>query len=55
MSYVLRWRGEMEKALDVVERVWLEGGNKEFVAGGDGITVADLQIACELEQPKLAG
>ncbi len=46
----------MEKSLDTLEKVWLDEGRKEFlVDGSDRVSVADLQIACELEQTKLAG
>ena len=36
----------------VFERVWLDGGKKNYVVG-DKISVADILAVCELEQPSL--
>ena len=41
--------------LDTIENVWLNGGKNKYIAGGDKISVADIQACCELEQPGAAG
>ena len=46
---------KMNKTLDDIEKKWLEGGKNKYIAGGDQISVADLQAICELEQPGIAG
>lgn len=43
----------MEKALDLLENVWLQDQSKDFLAT-KAISVADILAACELEQPRLA-
>lgn len=42
-------RMHMERNLDVVEEVWLEG--KDFLTG-NSLTVADVFAACEIEQTR---
>ena len=44
----------MEKVLDQIETIWLENGQKKYLAG-DKISVADIVACCELEQPSMAG
>ena len=44
----------MISCLDDFERVWLGGGEKNYVAG-EKISVADIMAVCELEQPTMAG
>jgi len=39
----------MERNLDVVEEVWLEG--KDFLTGS-ALSVADIFAACEIEQTR---
>lgn len=43
------FRMQMERNLDVVEEVWLEG--KDFLTGSS-LTVADIFAACEIEQTR---
>ena len=38
-----------------IENVFLEGGTKKYIVGGDKMSVADLFACCELEQPLMAG
>ncbi|EDX18466.1 GD17492 [Drosophila simulans] len=45
------FRMHMERNLDVVEEVWLEG--KDFLTGSS-LTVADIFAACEIEQTRMA-
>jgi len=45
---------DMEACLGTVEQVWLQGGNKKYIAG-DKISVADILACCEMEQPVMAG
>eukprot|EP00088_Acartia_fossae_P010719 TRINITY_DN1536_c0_g1_i10.p1 TRINITY_DN1536_c0_g1~~TRINITY_DN1536_c0_g1_i10.p1 ORF type:complete len:239 (-),score=55.43 TRINITY_DN1536_c0_g1_i10:4-720(-) len=45
----------MEKQLELVERIWLKNGEKDFIGGGKDVSVADLLAACEMEQPRMAG
>lgn len=48
----------MEKTLSDIERVWLEEGKRNYIAGPgpEGvISVADILACCELEQPSMAG
>lgn len=47
---VARFKKDMLKCLDQIEKVWLDHGKKAFIAG-DEISIADLLAACELEQP----
>ena len=49
---VARFHKEMEKCLDQIQTVWLDNGNKKFIAG-DQISVADLLACCEMEQPSM--
>lgn len=51
---VARFKKDMLKCLDQIEKVWLDHGKKAFIAG-DEISIADLLAACELEQPGVAG
>ena len=44
----------MVACLNDFERVWLAGGDKQYVVG-DKISVADILAVCELEQPSMAG
>jgi len=45
---------DMEICLGQVEKVWLQGGKKKYIAG-DQISVADIMACCEMEQPAMAG
>ncbi len=45
----------METALDLVEKVWLSEGRAKFINDAEEITLADLQLSCELEQLIVAG
>lgn len=45
----------MNKTLDEIEQIWLDNGKKNYIAGGDKISVADIVAVCELEQPLMAG
>lgn len=45
----------VNKTLDMIENIWLDGGKKKYIAGGDEISVADIMACCELEQPTIAG
>ena len=47
---VKRFHDEMEKCLETIQTIWLDGGKKKFI-NGDQISVADLLAVCELEQP----
>ena len=51
---VRNFQNGMEKALKDIEKVWLENGQKKYLAG-DKISVADIVALCELEQPSMAG
>ena len=43
------------KTLDAIEKIWLKDGKNKYIAGGDKISVADILVCCELEQPAMAG
>ena len=45
----------VKDTLDAIENIWLDGGKNKYIAGGDKISVADIQACCELEQPGAAG
>ena len=49
------FKKRMEQTLDEIETVWLDGGNKKFICGGDKPSAADIWACCELEQPSMAG
>jgi hypothetical protein len=55
MKEVEEWREKMNATLDVIERVWLDGGKNKYIAGGDKISVADLMAVAELDQPNMTG
>ena len=44
----------VNRTLDQIESIWLAGGKNKYVAG-DKISVADIMLCCELEQPGAAG
>ena len=44
----------VNRVLDQIETIWLEGGKKKFLCG-DQISVADVFACCEMEQPAIAG
>lgn len=44
----------MENTLNLLENVWLESSEKQFLTTKDEISFADILAACELEQPKMA-
>ena len=46
---------KVNKTLDDLEKIWLDGGKNKYIVGGNQISVADIQACCELEQPGLAG
>jgi glutathione S-transferase len=52
-SQISMFQHQMEKTLDVLETIWLESSQKDFLATNE-ISFADILAACELEQPKLA-
>lgn len=43
----------MENTLDLLENVWLQSTEKQFLVTNE-ISFADILAACELEQPKIA-
>ncbi len=45
----------MESVFDQIEKVWLCEGRAKFVNDADEITLADLQLACELENVNMSG
>jgi len=51
---VAQMKANMEKCLQEIEDIWLQGGKKDFVTGSK-ISVADILAACEMEQPRMAG
>ncbi|TRY80481.1 hypothetical protein TCAL_02978 [Tigriopus californicus] len=44
----------MEEALAKVQSVWLDEGRKKYLVG-DAVSVADIMLCCEMEQPLVAG
>lgn len=46
-------KNHMETTLDLLENVWLQSTDKQFLATNE-ISFADILAACELEQPKIA-
>lgn len=52
-SKIAMFQGHMEKALDILENVWLESTEKTFLTTNE-ISFADILAACELEQPRVA-
>ncbi len=42
-------------ALDKVEKLWLCDGHAKYINDAKEITLADLQLACELEQLTMTG
>lgn len=51
---VSKYWTKMQKALDDLEQVWLENGNKNYIANEE-LSIADIVACCELEQPLMAG
>lgn len=47
------YRKGLNDVLDTIEKVWLK--DRDFVAGGSNISIADLLAVTELEQPGMAG
>ena len=50
---VKAFKVHMETTLDLLENVWLESTQKQFLTTTE-ISFADILAACELEQPKMA-
>jgi len=52
-SKIVMAQTHMENVLDLLENVWLQSNEKDFLTSKE-ISFADILAACELEQPRIA-